>query len=942
MQGYRLIKEKFIKELDSNAKLYEHEKTKARVLKLKNDDNNKAFCIGFKTPPKDHTGVCHILEHMVLSGSKKYRTKEPFMDLYKTSLCTFLNAMTFPDKTIYPVSSRNEKDFRNLMDVYLDAVFFPRIYEEENIFMQEGWHYELEDKNSELKVNGIVFNEMKGAMNPDRQIIQNAHEFLYKNSTYMYNSGGEPVDIIDLKREYLLNYHKEHYHPSNSYIMLYGNGDEKKELAHLDEYLSQFEYLAPKDEIISATRLTKSLEERGCHQGDETENSDSILVAYFTGKLYDSKDDIINEIITKMFIEEEGSIIRDKILSENLADKVESVSSEGENLTFEILIKNTNEKHKARILEIIDQSIDEFLSSEIDKKWVESILNQIQYRLSTFDNSPHKPIFIAITSYNSWLYDRDIFDSFEFLAAIEDIKNNIDQVKEYVRKYLTKERMVYISNAKKDYSEEREKLIRSKLDKVSEKLSEDDKIAIAEKTKQLHEYQLREDTDEDKKTIPVLKKSDLETKLEFKDLKQDKNIYWYDTNTNDVIYLSQNIFLSDNTDEYFQSLALISYILDKVDTNKYSYKELNKEINLCAFDFEVSFLARNIYNSDNAYITMSKRLSATKDKFKDAYELFKHTHNESLLDVSRIRNILNEKKYSLKNYAESSGTPVALNEANKNLGRSYEFTSLTGFRMIKFIDDILKYNDDELKSKLEEYYKNYKEVFNKKPINLIVGNAECFNLVKDVLKDEDSFIENVDMPKIKNVRKKPNRVAVTGNTDVNYCVLSNNKEITEGSYIICSNILSNDYLHKHIRAKGGAYGDGLVLSAFKEDMYFYSYRDPNLVNTFEVYENAPEFLRNLNITESAIDELIIGSYSKFNPHLTPVLDASARFSFHLSGIDSKIINEKYTDALKTNKDSFKKFADWLEDNIKDSQKAVFTNKKAYEENKDFFDEMIEL
>ena len=243
MEKYKLIEEKYIDEVASNCKVYTHIKTGARVLTLSNNDENKAFGIGFRTPPEKGNGVCHIVEHCVLSGSRKFRTKEPFMDLIKSSLQTFLNAMTFPDKTIYPVASRNEKDFYNLMDVYLDAVFYPRIYEEEKIFLQEGWHYDLKSEDDELKYNGVVYNEMKGAYSSSENIVADGMSFsLHENSTYGVDSGGDPKLIPSLSYEEFKDYHKKYYHPSNSYIYIYGNQDMEKVLDFIDNnYLSIFE-----------------------------------------------------------------------------------------------------------------------------------------------------------------------------------------------------------------------------------------------------------------------------------------------------------------------------------------------------------------------------------------------------------------------------------------------------------------------------------------------------------------------------------------------------------------------------------------------------------------------------------------------------------------------------------------------------------------------------
>ena len=242
-KGYKLIQEKYIKDVNSDCILLEHEKTGARVFLMKNDDDNKTFSIGFKTIPKDNTGICHIIEHCVLSGSRKFQTKEPFMDMVKISTATFLNAMTFPDKTVYPVSSRNEKDFKNLMDVYMDAVFYPAMKSDRRIFMQEGWHYELENEEDEFNIKGVVYNEMKGAYSvPETTLYYRVNSALCPDTVYAKESGGEPYEIPNLTYEDFCEFHSKYYHPSNSYIYLYGDCDMEERLEFLDrEYLSNFE-----------------------------------------------------------------------------------------------------------------------------------------------------------------------------------------------------------------------------------------------------------------------------------------------------------------------------------------------------------------------------------------------------------------------------------------------------------------------------------------------------------------------------------------------------------------------------------------------------------------------------------------------------------------------------------------------------------------------------
>ncbi|MDD3383676.1 MAG: insulinase family protein, partial [Bacilli bacterium] len=285
IEQYQILQEKQIKELNSMAILLKHKKSGARILVFSNDDDNKVFSIGFKTPPTNDTGLPHILEHSVLCGTRKYPVKEVFVELMKGSLNTFLNALTFPDKTVYPVASCNDKDFANLMDVYMDSVLYPRIYERKEIFEQEGWHYELNNKEDDIIYNGVVYNEMKGAFSsPDRILSSQVLHTMFPDNCYGNESGGDPDKIIDLSYEEFLDFHKKYYHPANSYIIMYGNMDVEEKLLWLDsEYLSHFDKITIDSKIKSQKSFIKPVYKRIQYPiGQEEESVEKTYLSYTT------------------------------------------------------------------------------------------------------------------------------------------------------------------------------------------------------------------------------------------------------------------------------------------------------------------------------------------------------------------------------------------------------------------------------------------------------------------------------------------------------------------------------------------------------------------------------------------------------------------------------------------------------------------------------------
>ncbi len=332
IKNYELIKKEFVEELNSTAYHLRHLKTKGEVLYLENDDEIKTFGIGFRTPPVDSTGVAHIVEHCVLSGSRKYRTKEPFMDMVNSSMQTFLNAMTYPDKTIYPIATRNKKDFFNLMDVYLDAVFYPRIKDVKEIFLQEGWHLELESPEDELKYNGVVYNEMRGAYSDaDGQVQEVLAHNLHPNSTYDHDSGGDPHEIINLSYEDFIDFHKRYYHPSNSYIFLNGKMDLEKVLGYIDrEYLGEFDYQDPNSDIIMNEPFKESKKLEAFYsvgKDDEIENKSYFAYGVDLGTSTSPMDNFMRAILTDILIDSDSSILSDPLLESKLGEDYYSLTS---------------------------------------------------------------------------------------------------------------------------------------------------------------------------------------------------------------------------------------------------------------------------------------------------------------------------------------------------------------------------------------------------------------------------------------------------------------------------------------------------------------------------------------------------------------------------------------------------------------------------------------
>ena len=446
LQAYELVESRKIKDIQSEGILLRHKKTGARVALLSNDDENKVFAVGFRTPPENSTGVPHIIEHSVLCGSKEFPVKDPFVELVKGSLNTFLNAMTYSDKTVYPVASCNDKDFQNLMHVYLDAVFYPNIYQEKKIFMQEGWHYEMEDLDSPLTYNGVVYNEMKGAFSsPDEVNDREMMNSLFPDTIYGVESGGDPKVIPELTYEQFLDFHRRYYHPSNSYIYLYGNMDMAEKLEWIDEhYLSKFDRL----EIDSTIKMQKAFDkpvtihkEYPIMEGESLDNNTYLSYNIVVGTALDKELCFAMQILENALGSASAAPLKLALIHKNIGTEVYTEYSNGiYQPIFSIVAKNANENQKDEFVATIEDELKRLVKEGIDKKSLLAGLNyyEFKYREADFGSYP-KGLMYGIWMLESWLYNDNMpFDMLETVEVLKDLKAKIDTdyFEQLIEKYL--------------------------------------------------------------------------------------------------------------------------------------------------------------------------------------------------------------------------------------------------------------------------------------------------------------------------------------------------------------------------------------------------------------------------------------------------------------------------------------------------------------------------
>ena len=959
LNNYKLIEEKYIDEVASNCKVYTHIKTGARVLTLENNDDNKAFGIGFRTPPERGNGVCHIVEHCVLSGSRKFKTKEPFMDLIKSSLQTFLNAMTFPDKTIYPVSSRNEKDFYNLMDVYLDAVFHPAIYEEEKIFLQEGWHYELKDKEDDLKYNGVVYNEMKGVYSASENLVSDAMVFaLHENSSYGVDSGGDPKLIPSLSYEEFKDYHKKYYHPSNSYIYLYGNQNMEEALDFIDKnYLQDFDKAEINSEIILNDEIKKTKDVEITFSASKEEMKDKIdyLSKGWTLGYADSKMDVfMRDFLAELLIDAQGGPLKKAIFDAGLAEDVYAETSSSLPLDLSIVLKNTEADKKDEFLKLLRESLEKLVEEGIDKDLLEATLNKFEF-IFREGGGTQKAIIYYIRALNSWLYDQSPLDALYYNDVLSEVKEKLNDgfVENYIKeKLLDNEYSVNLiarPELNKNHREEEE--LNKVLQELKAKMSDEEIQEIVKKSRDLEEYQNQEDSQENKDTIPSLELSDIDEKVTEYPVEEDKlgDVVYLKTHqeTNGIVYTTLSHDISFIEKEEMETMSLLLSLIGLIDTKNYTYEELNNEIYKATggISFNPSVYV-DAKDKEKYVLRMNIKMKSTADKLGRGLEIIDEIMNNSLLDSKkRIKELLNILKSRIESTMLQNGHQFIISILKSYYSRVADIQShIGGLNYYDFMRDSV----ENFEEKWEDFERQSEKIYDKLFVrdNLIIstaGNLEDLNNIKPELEKYIKSLEvkNIEPADYEFERNNKNEGLYT-TSNVVYVSKGYNLEDLglkyRGDLTVLANILNSSYLHNEIRAKGGAYGGGITIGR-SGDMATYSYRDPNLKNTVKVYDSIGSFVENVKMSDEDLKNFIIGSMNSFDPLLSPEQVGDINLSRFITGLKVEDLEKSKKEALETNLEKLNSYGKIFDEAMKKNYLAAFGSENIIRDGEDLFKEI---
>lgn len=907
-KGYETIEEREIAELNTKGTVLRHVKTGARVILMENDEENKVFYIGFRTPPVDSTGSPHIVEHTVLCGSERFPVKDPFIELAKGSLNTFLNAMTYPDKTVYPVASCNDKDFQNLMHVYLDAVFYPNIYKEEKIFRQEGWHYEMESPEDELTLNGVVYNEMKGAFSsPDDVLEREILNSLFPDTAYSFESGGDPEVIPELTYEKFLDFHRRYYHPSNSYIYLYGNMDMTEKLDFLDrEYLSKFDYLPVESEIGQQKPFEQVKEIQKSYPISEGESEDGntyLSISKVVGSSLDPELYIAFQILDYALCSAPGAPLKQALIEAGIGTDVYSIYDEGIRQTyFSVIAKNADLQQKQEFLDTYRQILTKLTKKGLDKKSLYAGLNyfEFKHREADFGSYP-KGLMYGLQMLDSWLYDdKKPFIHVEANETFAALKKKIEEgyFEELIQKYLldNEHGCIVVLTPEKGLTAKRDNALAEKLQAYKETLSADEIKRIVEETQALKAYQEEGDTPEALSCIPHLTREDIKKEAEkyVNELRHEAGVpvLYHELFTNGIGYLRFSFDCSRVPEELFPYLGLLKSMMGLVDTESYSYGELFHEIHIATGGMASVTNTYSKADLSDYKVRFDVKAKVLFDKLPEAFRLALIMMTETKWsDHKRLKELLQEVKSKMQSAMLSGGHTVSAMRAMSYISEAAACNEqIGGITQYRLVADLVEHFEEKKMELSFNMNRLVRILFRQE--NLLVdytASKEGYESLPELVAQfkENLYVGECDaaQEKYRPVTEKKNEGFLTA-SQVQYVCRAGNF-ITKGlpytgALRVLRVLMGYDYLWNNIRVIGGAYG---CMCSFGKsgESYFVSYRDPNLEKTVAVYEAAADYVENWQGDEEELTQYLIGAISDLDMPKTPQDKGTFSLGGYLTG-----------------------------------------------------------
>lgn len=963
---YEILDEHRVEDVQSDGFILRHKKSGARIAVLSNNDDNKVFYIGFRTPPEDETGVPHIIEHTTLCGSKKFPVKDPFIELAKGSLNTFLNAMTYPDKTVYPVASCNDQDFKNLMDVYLDAVFNPNITKYEEIFKQEGWHYELTGKDDELKINGVVYNEMKGAYSsPDEVLSSQIYRSLFPDNTYSKDSGGNPEYIPKLTYEAYLDFYHKYYHPSNSYIYLYGDMDVVERLEWLDkEYLSLYDYKKVNSEINKQPAFDeiKNVEAQYSITMDDSQENKTYLS--YNRVVGDSLDEMLYQafdVLDYALVSSPGAPVKQALIDAGIGDDVYGSYDAGIlQPVFSFVAKNANASQADEFESIIENTLKEVVKTGINKEALLAGINssEFKFREADFGQFP-KGLLFGLNCLDSWLFDdMKPFIHLECLGTFAKLRKAVDTdyFEKLIQEYLldnTHGSSVTVK-PKRGLGNEREEALAKELSDYKASLSDEEIKKLIEDTEHLKKYQEEPSSDEDLRKLPMLTRADMKKNaMPFSNIEDellDVKVVRHDIESNGIDYISFLFDAGDFAQSELGYLGFFTNALGLVSTEKYSYTDLANATNIYTGGISTGTASHpDIKDRNNFVFKFEVKLKVLEKNLDKALELMEQMLLTSdFTDTKRLGELVAQIKARLQANLSSSGHLVAAMRSMSSFSRyalyQDELKGVAFYRSICRIEKKLSESPKNVSDKLAAIAR--KLFARNRMLISFTGNNEAYCNAKPSLEkviagfDKMSAVGNqaeVHFNTAKEAFIDASQIQYVAKTGDFIC---EGYEYT-GALRLLRIILSYDYLWINVRVKGGAYG---CMNTFLRsgESYFVSYRDPNLSDTLDVYDRIPEYIKSFSPDERDMTKYIIGTFSALDTPMNPEAKGSRSLSAYLEGITYEQIQKERNEILNAQPEDIRRLADLVEAVLKKDSICVIGNENMIKESAGLFENVEKL
>ncbi len=929
---FTLLKETHIPEINTLARLYRHDKTGAQLLSLIADDENKVFGITFRTPPPDSTGVPHIMEHSVLCGSRKYPVKEPFVELIKGSLNTFLNAFTFPDKTCYPVASTNLKDFYNLMDVYLDAVFHPLI--PRHTLEQEGWHYELDSPDQPLSFKGVVFNEMKGSYSsPENLLYTYTQRALFPDTPYRHDSGGDPLVIPDLTYEQFKQFHDTFYHPSNAYIYFYGDDDPEERLRIIHEYLKDFDPIDPPSAIPLQPRFPEPRRAVfGYATGEESDQKAFLTVNWMLTEATRREETLALSILEHILIGTPAAPLYKALIDSGLGeDVIGGLQTHLRQLAFGAGLKGVAEENADRVERLVLDTLESLAAEGIDPHTVEASLNTVEFRLRENNTGGYpRGLVFMLRCLSSWIYDADPIEPLFFEAPLAAIKEKIAAGERFfeglIRTYLLENphRLTLLLKPDPEERSRIEAAERERLEKARARMSEQDLQAVIEEARRLKEIQNTPDPPEALATLPRLTLEDLDKEnkripLEIVE-EQNVRVLLHDLFTNGILYLDVGFDLHTLPQELLPYVPLFSRGLLQMGTESEDFVTLTQRIGRKTGGISPATYVSSVMGDSTGTTWLFLRGKGTIAQTTDLLAILQ----DVLLTVrfdnrERFRQMVLESKARKETGLIPGGHSVVSRRLKAHFNEAgWVSEQMGGLENLFFVRGLVQAVENDWPSVLAKLEAIRKRLISR--ANMIVNvtvDAENWRQVRPQLADFLAALPNHPVSRVDWSRARyPTNEGFTIPAQVNYVGKGGNLfeygYHSHGSALVIRKYLGTTWLWEKVRVQGGAYGGFATFDRISGLFGFGSYRDPNLLLTLENYDRTSDFLRGLALSRDELTKAIIGTIGDMDAYQLPDARGYTSLTRYLAGVTEENRQQLRDQVLSTTQADFKAFAEVLD------------------------------